>query len=113
MEEFVSKRLQELCSDAGISLYQLAKMAGISTSSLYCILKGTASPRLSTLVEVCKSLQITLEQFFIDDNAERHCRDRESKLEELFSELSASNQKFLMEFLNLLIDYQNQQNKTL
>lgn len=106
MEEFVSKRLQELCSNAGLSLYQLARRSGISTSSLYSILKGTASPRLSTLAELCKTLEITPAQFFIDDNAEGHSKDRERKLEEQFSELSVTNQKFLLEFMSLLIAYQ-------
>lgn len=106
MEEFVSKRLQELCSNAGISLYQLARKSGLSTSSLYSILKGTASPRLSTLADLCKSLEITPAQFFVEDNTEGHSEDRVIKLEERFSELSVVNQKFLLEFMSLLIAYQ-------
>jgi len=62
----LSKRLQWLRREAGLSQEELAERAGISRVTIARIEAGEQSPRYETLVRLAKSLQIPLERLLID-----------------------------------------------
>lgn len=66
-EDYVIKRIEELCEQKHWSKYRLAKESGIPHSTIFNMLKRTNTPTISTLVKICNGLGITLSQFFADD----------------------------------------------
>lgn len=64
----VKERIINLCHDNNISINKLAVMGGQTQSTLQSLIDGKSkNPKLSTLVRVCDSLNITLKEFFDDD----------------------------------------------
>ena len=66
-EDYVIKRIEELCEQKHWSKYRLAKKSGIPHSTIFNMLKRTNTPTIGTLVKICNGLGITLSQFFADD----------------------------------------------
>lgn len=56
-------KVREIRMKQGITLRQLAKLSGISTTQLQAIETGSADPRLSTLLKLAKALQVTIGDF--------------------------------------------------
>lgn len=107
MDDYVPRRLKDLCTSAGKSYYQLAHEAGMSTSSLYSILQGKTSPRVSTLTELCKPFGISLESFFAENIIGDKDKQRLSEMEEKIKKLTPRNKVLLENILDLLVTYQN------
>jgi len=57
-------RLRSLRESRGLSLYRLAKLAGVSQSFLSDLEAGRKWPTIYTLEKICNSMGITLAQFF-------------------------------------------------
>ena len=63
----ISARIRDLCARKGISYYELAKRAHLSTSTVYTFLDGKSSPQISTIYEICNALDIHMESLLWDD----------------------------------------------
>ena len=58
-------RVHELCDEQNLSLYELAKRAGLPKSTLLSALsEGRGNPSLSTLERIASGFQLTLREFF-------------------------------------------------
>ena len=65
--EAISQRIINLCNDNNISINKLALMGGQTQSTLQSLVNGKSKkPKLLTIVRVCDSLNITLEEVFND-----------------------------------------------
>ena len=65
--EAISQRIINLCNDNNISINKLAIMGGQTQSTLQSLVNGKSkNPKLLTIVRVCDSLNITLDEFFND-----------------------------------------------
>lgn len=65
--EAISQRIINLCNDNNISINKLALMGGQTQSTLQSLVNGKSkNPKLLTIVRVCDSLNITLDEFFND-----------------------------------------------
>lgn len=63
--EAISQRIINLCNDNNISINKLALMGGQTQSTLQSLVNGKSkNPKLLTIVRVCDSLNITLDEFF-------------------------------------------------
>lgn len=60
----VGQRIKELREAAGLSINQLARLAGIGQSTLSYIEMGQRTPTVDTLLLICKALGITPVEFF-------------------------------------------------
>lgn len=59
------KRITELCEERGIGLPELARMSGVSLSTIKRIVSEEAkNPRIGTVQKICEGLEISLEDFF-------------------------------------------------
>ena len=67
VEEYIPKRLTELCSERGVSKYWLAQKSGIGQSTLAQIFAQKCTPTIYTLDKICSALNISLEQFFSNE----------------------------------------------
>lgn len=48
-------------------MYKLAKLSGVSQSTLSNMFSRNNDPSISTLEDICRAFGITLSQFFADD----------------------------------------------
>lgn len=67
VEVEIVDRIKKLCADRSWSYYRLAKESNITYSTLNTLLKKNNVPSVATLIKICGGLQITLSQFFDDD----------------------------------------------
>ena len=90
MDEFdVMGRVKELCAARSWTYYRLAKEADIPYSSLSTMLHKAYVPSVPSLIKICKGFDITLAQFFSeeDDTAklskkQKVCLERWDQLDE-------------------------------
>ena len=64
----VQDRLNELLKKQGLSRYKLAKQSGIPEETLTNIFTRGSIPTIATLELICKGLNITLSQFFAEND---------------------------------------------
>ena len=63
-------RIKELMKAKNITEYRLAKLSGLSQSTLSNLFNRNTAPTIPTVEAICAGLGITLAQFFCDDSAE-------------------------------------------
>ncbi|MGL4912308.1 MAG: helix-turn-helix domain-containing protein [Romboutsia sp.] len=64
----ISKNITEYRKIKGLTIKDLAKLTGVTSSLLSQIEKGTANPSMNTLKKIATALEIPLFNFFINDN---------------------------------------------
>ena len=64
LEDFVIRRIDELCKVNGLSRYRLGQLTGIAQSSLSTMMNGKTLPSLGTLDRLCEGLGISIFDFF-------------------------------------------------
>lgn len=63
-------RIKELMEIKNISEYRLAKLSGLSQSTISNIFNRNTAPTIPTIEAICNGLGITMAQFFADDSQE-------------------------------------------
>jgi len=96
------KRIQFFLDYNHWTLYKLAKVSGISYSSLNNLFQRNNSPTISTLEKICAGFQISLGEFF--DYTENPLRspsltDEQQELLNAFDTLSIHNKQLLKAYL--------------
>lgn len=79
----VLKRIHELQDLYGWSSYKLSKKAGLSEGTISNMYKRNTIPNLFTLQSICNAFNITLSQFFFDEDTDKHIRQLTPDLENL------------------------------
>lgn len=64
----ITSRLYELLKEHGWTRYRLAKESGVPESTLTNIFYRGTTPTVATLEDICKALNITLSQFFAEND---------------------------------------------
>ena len=68
LEEAITKRIYDLCSERQISTNKLATMAGLPSATIRYIFYGKSkNPGTRTILDICEALDITIYDFFNDD----------------------------------------------
>ena len=63
--EAIAKRIDEYIFARGITLYRLAKEAGIPVATLQNLYRGhTKSPTITVVLKICNVLNLTVGEFF-------------------------------------------------
>lgn len=65
----VSGRIKRLLDQRSWSIYRLGKESGLSQSTLSHVFRKDSEPTFSTLEAICKTLGITLSEFFADGDS--------------------------------------------
>ncbi len=60
-------RIKELIEAEGISVYELSKRSGVPQSTLSTTFSRNHNPSVSTLEQICKGLNITMAEFFTEN----------------------------------------------
>ncbi len=95
----INKKIEKMRFQRGWSLYELAQEAGITQSTLTSMLKRGNPPKIDTLVCICDAFDITLAQFFTEDEELERLTPKEKELVLLFRNLPAEKQKSLLDLL--------------
>lgn len=64
----INARLHKLLNEQGWTRYRLAKESGVPESTLTNIFYRETTPTIATIEDICKTLHITLSQFFAEDD---------------------------------------------
>lgn len=64
------ERIRNLMNERNISEYRLAKLSGLSQSTISNIFVRNTAPTIPTVEAICVGLGITLSQFFSDSDEE-------------------------------------------
>lgn len=67
-ENYIIERIEQLCEQKHISRYRLAQRSGIAQSSLSTLLNRKSVPTFQTLEKICEGFDISLAQFFSEDD---------------------------------------------
>ncbi len=106
--ETIAIRLQQLRKDAGLKKKDIAERAHISQSYISEIEAGKKDPPIKTLQKICSSLDVTLSEFFADENqTSKVPLNKIKKLNELFikvENLPDDNIDTIIAILNVLVD---------
>lgn len=92
-EEYIAKRIKELCDKKQMSMYALSQKTNISQSSLSNLMKRGSIPTFFTLDRICEGLGITLAQFFAEDGEKPDLTQEQKKLLETWDGLSDKEKK--------------------
>lgn len=64
----INKRLNDIMKNSGWTKYRLAKVCNLHESTLANIFYRDTVPTLSTLEAICKAMNISLSDFFAEDD---------------------------------------------
>lgn len=98
IEKYIADKIITLCEKRGVSKYRLSQLSGISQSSLGRIIAKESLPSLITLEKICAALDVTLSQFFQEDN-QKDMTETQTEVMEIWNDLSADEQEVVMAML--------------
>ena len=94
------KKIDELRQNLNWSVYQLAKEAGLTQSTLANMFSRKSVPSIATLEQICSAFNITLSEFFSDGNDEF---DREElSLIHQYRKLGKQEQEYIQKIINIM-----------
>lgn len=65
LHEVIVNRIQGLCDEKGISINKMAKICGVTQSTIDNIMKGNSiNPKIETIFNICNGMGLTLGEFF-------------------------------------------------
>ena len=68
IHEAVSKRIEQLCAEKGITVNALANISAVPSSTVKSIIYGASkNPGIATIKMLCDGLEISLIDFFDDE----------------------------------------------
>ena len=109
MAEFdVVARIQELCQSRSWTYYRLAKASGIPYSTLSTMLHKTVVPSVPSLIKICRGFDITLAQFFSEEDDTAKLSKKQKLCLERWDKLDEQSQALALAYMEGLADRQNE-----
>lgn len=97
----ISQRIKELADARGWSEYRLVKESKLAASTISNIYHRNTIPSIPTLETLCKTFDISLSQFFSDDNLFA-LTDEQLELLEVWASISPEQKHTLLEHMKTL-----------
>lgn len=94
-------RVDSLRLKNGWSTYELAKKAGVSSTTIYSWRDSYSLPSLSLLEALCAAFDISMIEFLMDDD-ERAVSDEHKELVRLWDSLADYQKKHIMEIMRAM-----------
>ena len=91
----VISRILFLMEREKVTGYELAKKSGISHSTISTIFRKNRQPNITTLQKICKGLNISMAEFFYED-------DGSNSVENKFNSLSEKSKEIILYLLDKL-----------
>ena len=91
----LNDKIEKLRKQRGWSVYKLAEEAEITPSTIFNMYSRGTLPSITTLYALCNAFEISLAEFFSDDNRDE-LNDAERELVKKFRKMSYRNKKALL-----------------
>ena len=99
----VLEKITELRIERHWTEYQLAEASGLTQSTISSWYRKDMLPTLPSLIKICDAFNISVSQFFIEDNNNAVLlNDKQAQLINAASKLDAAQYNALLAFLNAL-----------
>ena len=96
VEEYIPLRIAELCRKRGYTKYRLAQLTGITQTAL-----GNM-PTMANLEKICDAFEITIAQFFSDDESRLDLTKEQKEILEIWDGLDEKEREIFMTFIRSL-----------
>ena len=103
----VSKRLNQLMEERGMTTYSLSKAANVSWNTVKNYSNRNTKPTLATLSMLCEGLGITLAQFFDAEGAEVQLTSEQQHVLNRWSRLSDQEKQVIDAMMDIILDIKN------
>lgn len=99
----ILEKIKDLTADRGWTIYKLSEASGISQSTLSNMFTRKTLPSIATLSQLCEAFNITLSEFFKEDN-----NNSEDEIFMLlkYRQLSITNKSIVLELINSMLKHQ-------
>lgn len=94
----ILEKIDKLRRLKGWSVYKLAEKCDVTPSTLANIFARGTLPSLSTLMAICKGVDITLSEFFADDVQTKETQEERALLRN-YRKLSKKNQEAITQLI--------------
>ncbi len=98
----VGKRLKQVRDSKNISVYKLSKDSDVSESHIRNLERGTKSATVETLEMLVVSMNMTMSEFFNEDDSVTYLTQDEKILLKYYRTLSKDTSKAIVEFCEKL-----------
>ena len=99
----VLKRIIQLRTERGWSEYQLAEAAELPQSTISSWSRQNVVPSIQNLEKICNAFQITLSQFFLEDDSQAICLTESQKsMFHAWNRLTVEQQTTLLQFMKTI-----------
>jgi len=95
-------RIKQLLAERGWSVYRLAEKSGIPQSTLSNMFNRSNYPTVPTLERICKALDISLSDFFSDEDLAPNAEQLDAEMTEVWAKLDPEQKKALLSLAKLL-----------
>lgn len=93
----VLEKIDKLRVERGWSVYKLAEEAAITQSTINNLYARKTEPKLSTLRSICNAFDMSLSEFFAEE--EPNCDTVDAEIKAKIETLNSSQKKALLNFL--------------
>ena len=94
VEEYIPLRIAELCRKRGYTKYRLAQLTGITQTALGNMLNQKSMPTMANLEKICDAFEITIAQFFSDDENRLDLTKEQKEILEIWDGLDEGKRNF-------------------
>ena len=102
-ENYIIKRIEELCEQKHMSRYRLAQKSGIAQSSISTLLNRKSVPTIQTLEKICDGFGITLSQFFAEDERILDLTQEQQELLRDWNSMDSQQQELVKAYIRGII----------
>ena len=102
VEEYIPLRIAELCRKRGYTKYRLAQLTGITQTALGNMLILKSMPTMANLEKICDAFEITIAQFFSDDESRLDLTKEQKEILEIWDGLDEKEREIFMTFIRSL-----------
>lgn len=104
----VLKRITEMREARRWTEYQLAEKSGLTQSTISSWYRKGMLPTIPSLLKICNAFEISMSQFFIEDNSQTiTLSDRQRTLLSAAEKLNKNQYNALLHFIETLWDFAN------
>ena len=98
----VVRKIDDLRKEFGWSVYQLAKESNLTQSTVANMFARHSTPSVATLEQICNAFNLTLAQFFDEDNLD--FSEDEKMFITKYRKLDKKNKNYINKIINIMID---------
>ena len=100
---FVLKKLYDLCNINNFSTYRLSQESGVPLTTISSLYKNDSNPSIPTLVKLCSAFNITLGDFFTSTKPPEQITEEDLILLNYYHSLTPTQKKYLFTYISGLI----------